>query len=95
MKQNNTSILLTIAFFFSIGCKIGSNPKAPKQNRTVGDTIFLLRQLADTPHSFYHAIFIDTGTAIRNQLSDFSFNQYDSSYFDDVLLLKPYKNFNK
>lgn len=57
-----------------------------------GDTIFLLRKTADTPYAFYHAIYIDTSMQFRSELTNFSFNNYDSAtYFDQLTTLQPIK----
>jgi hypothetical protein len=59
------------------------------QNR---DTIFLLRETADTPYAFYHAVFIDTSMKFKNELTNFNFNSYDSAtYFDQINRLRPLK----
>jgi hypothetical protein len=54
------------------------------------DTLFLKR--VSTP-SIYHAIFIDTGSYYREQLTNFNFNHWDSvTYSEQMTLLKPAKN---
>lgn len=59
------------------------------------DTIFLLRKTADTPYNIYHAVFIDTSIKIKAELTNFRFNNYDSStYFDQLTRLRPLK-YNK
>ena len=56
------------------------------------DTIFLKRVTADTPYTFYHAIFIDTSTYLKTELINFSFTNYDSAtYFDQLINLRPLK----
>lgn len=47
------------------------------------DTIFLKRQIADTPYAFYHAIYIekDTGSAAWKSVLSFAFSKYDSILF--------------
>jgi hypothetical protein len=55
------------------------------------DTIFLRRIVADTPYHFYNAIYIDTinNQSRSNYLSDFSFNNFDSTrYFSELDGLK-------
>lgn len=34
--------------------------------------------MADTPYTFYHAVFIDTNMNFKSELTDLSFNKYDS-----------------
>lgn len=54
------------------------------------DTIFLLRKTADMPYAFYHAVFIDPSIKFNNELTNFSFNSYDSlTYFDQLTRLRP------
>lgn len=56
------------------------------------DTIFLLRETAETPYTFYHAVFIDTSVNFKTKLTNFSFNNYDSAtYFDQLTRLRPLK----
>lgn len=100
MRNNKLHVVIFGLFcltllFVSCGLKMNDQSTTNKPPKTSNDTIFLLRELADTPYSFYHAIFIDTTTAVRNKLTDFSLGEFDSSYFESIPLLKPYINFNK
>lgn len=55
------------------------------------DTLFIKRQIADTPYAFYHAIFIDTSNTslFRKGITDYQFDQFDSStYFDGLRCLE-------
>ncbi len=55
------------------------------------DTIFLKREVADTPYPFYHAVFIDPGSKFRTELTSFSFCKYDSAtYFEQLKPLEPF-----
>lgn len=38
----------------------------------------VLRIHSDTPYTFYQALFIDTNKKFKSELTDFSFNKYDS-----------------
>jgi hypothetical protein len=89
-------ILSCLGLLF-VGCGMGKYDQSDikPSHKNTNDTIFLLRELADSPHVFYHAIFIDTTTAVRNTLTDFSLTEFDSSYFESIPILKPYKNFSK
>ncbi len=90
------SILFSLTLVFgSCGIKMNDQSKNSKSPILANDTIFLSRKVADTIYPFYHAIFIDTTEAIRNTLTDFSSSEFDSSYFESILLLKPFKNFSK
>jgi hypothetical protein len=56
------------------------------------DTIFIQRETADTPYAFYHAVFIDTSMKYKTELTNFSFNKYDSAtYFDQLTNLRAFK----
>jgi len=56
------------------------------------DTIFLTRQVADTPYASYHAVFVDTSMKYKTDLTNFSFNNFDSAtYFDQLTNLRPLK----
>ncbi|MCA6445033.1 MAG: hypothetical protein IM600_16515 [Bacteroidetes bacterium] len=61
-------------FYFFLSCLFISSGIFA-QNR---DTIFLVRRIADTPYTFYHAVFMDTSMKFKSELTDFSFNKYDS-----------------
>ncbi len=90
------SILFSLTLLFgNCGIKMNDQSKTNKSPKTTNDTIFLLRELTDTPYAFYHAIFIDTTKAIRNTLTDFSLGVFDSSYIEAKALLSPFENFNK
>ncbi|MEN9599902.1 MAG: hypothetical protein RL596_2223 [Bacteroidota bacterium] len=72
-------------FFFNL---ILSLPLFAEQQ----DTIFIQRKLADIPYPFYHAIYIDTTRSVRDILTNFEFDNYDSAtYFDELQRLKPLK----
>ncbi len=79
----------------SCGLKMNDQSKTNKSPKTANGTIFLLRELDKSTNALYHAIYIDTSEAIRNQLTDFSLREFDSSYFESIPLLKPFKSFNK
>jgi hypothetical protein len=51
------------------------------------DTLFIKREIADTPYAFYHAIFIDTAnnSEFRKRITDYSFDQFDSTTYFDAL----------
>jgi hypothetical protein len=64
-------------------------------NGQVKDTIFLRRRLADTPYTFYNAVYIDKAYDFkrRGSLTDFSFNHFDSAtYSGELQNLKPIKS---
>lgn len=72
-------LLLTV-FFVSIGLSTHAQ-----------DTLFIKRRIADTPYAFYHAIYIDTSenSVFRNRITDYQFNQFDSTtYFDALTCLE-------
>jgi len=55
------------------------------------DTLFIKREIADTPYAFYHAIFIDTSNTslFRKRITDYQFSQFDSiTYFDGLRCLE-------
>lgn len=54
------------------------------------DTIFLRRHFIRTPETEYFAVYIDTGKHIRKQLTEFTFNEFDSAtYFNQLAELQP------
>lgn len=61
-------------------------------NSQLKDTIFLKRVVRDSPYHFYNAIYIDTINNLNRSkhLSDFSFNNFDSTtYFSELSRLQP------
>lgn len=59
-----------------------------------GDTVFLKRTSTDIPYPFYHAIFVDTTSAVRDKLTSFNFLQFDSAtYFEQLSALRPLKKY--
>jgi hypothetical protein len=56
------------------------------------DTVFLKREITDNPYPFYHAIYIDSTDEIRNALTSFTFNNFDSATYSYHLeRLRPLK----
>lgn len=54
------------------------------------DTTFLRRHFTRTPETEYFAVYIDTGQHIRKQLTEFTFNEFDSAtYFNQLAELQP------
>lgn len=49
-----------------------------KQDSAATDTLFLEREIRDTPYPFYHAIYIETNRKSKyyDQLADFSYNEF-------------------
>lgn len=55
------------------------------------DTLFIERNVVDTPCPIYHAIFIDTSSTslFREQITGYSFHRFDSlTYFDGLRCLE-------
>ena len=70
MKKNLFLFLLILSF------KLDAQSK---------DTIFFKREVRDSPYVFYHAIFIDTSKKVRQRLTDFKFDNFDSGvYFSEL-----------
>lgn len=90
-----TFLLNSTLFIVSCGLKTSDQSTTNKPPKTANDTIFLLRKMDKSTNVLYHAIYIDTTKAIRDTLTDFSLGEFDSSYFESIPLLKPFKNFSK
>ena len=89
-------ILPSITLFFgSCGLKMNDQSKNNKSLKIANDTIFLLREISKNTNTLYHAIYIDTTSAIRQKLTDLSLDAFDNSYIKAKALLSPFKNFSK
>lgn len=100
MKNRKTDVVFFILFSLTLfigscGIKMNDQSKSNKSPKIANDTIFLLREIGKSTNALYHAIYIDTTSAIHNQLTDFSLGVFDSSYIEAKALLSPFKNFNK